>query len=236
MTQSPNKLAPHLNMHRPTKIRTGCPNIPGPVHVKDGSADERPCLNARQMRERLSRTNLHPGGAIPSRARELGRRYRVDSDELMQGAIARSLGQRTRRPDLPVELFLAQLMRSVGSSIARARERARDREDNFLYSVAAQSAGSRVGLSADELLRLNAEQVYFSALLDELGGGDELLVKMIDGIGMGMRGTALTNYLNIDQASLASRRRTLKRRAQAIVQREELVWKSGTRTAGDYDA
>lgn len=236
MTQANSNLASHPNMHRPENIRTGRPNISGPVHVDDEGGKERPCLNVDQMRERLSSTNFRPGGGVLSKAHELGRRYHVDSDELLQGAVARSLGQRTRRPDLPVEVFLAQVMRSVGSSMARARARARERKDDFLYSVVAQSAGSRVGLSADELLRLDAEQGYFSALLDELADGDELLAKLIDGIDLGVRGADLAEYLNIDQASLASRRRTLKRRAQAIVRREALPWAHVTATQGGCDA
>lgn len=236
MTQANNNSASHLNMHRPENVQTGRPNFSGLVHVGDEGADERPSLTVHQMRERLCGTNLRAGGSVPSMAHELGRRYRVDSDDLLQGAIARSLGRRTRRPDIPVEVYLAQVMRSVGSSIARARARAREREDDFLHSVVAQSAGSRVGLGADELLRLNAEQSYFSALLDELASGDERLAKLIDGIDLGLRGVGLAEYLNIDQASLASRRRTLKRRAHAIVRREELLWAPVTATEGGHDA
>jgi|GEM_PF-5827675 len=236
MTRAKDNSASHLNMHRPENIRTGRLNFFVPVHIEVEGGKERPCLSVDQMRERLLSTNLHPGGAVPFKAYELGRRYRVDSDDLLQGAIARSLGRRTRRPDLPVELYLAQVMRSVGSSVARARARALEREDDFRHLVVAQSAGSRVGLGADELLRLDAEQSYFSALLDELADGDELLAKLIDGIDLGLRGAGLADYLNIDQASLASRRRTLKRRAQVILRREELLRAPASATEGGPDA
>lgn len=236
MIQADSVFSSQPNMHRSGKIRTPCPNLNAVVHVEDEGAKERPCLSVNQMRGRLYDTDLHPGGAVPSAATELGRRYRVDSEELLQGAVVRALGERTRRPDLPPELFLAQIMRSVGSSIARARLRARDREEDFRYSLASQCGRSRVGLPADKLMQLEAEQYYYSGLLDEVADGDALLERMIDGIGFGLRGAELADFLEISQADLASRRRTLKRRAQTIAHREELLPENETLIEGGDNA
>ena len=236
MIQADSVFSSQPNMHRSGKIRTPCPNSNAVVHVEDGGAKEQPCLSVDQMRDRLYNTDLRPGGVVSSAANELGQRYRVDSDELLQGAVVRALGQQTRRPDLPPEVFLAQIMRSVGSSIARARLRARDREEEFRYSLASQCGRSRVGLGADDLLQLEAEQQHYSELLEEAADGDALLEKLIDGIGFGLRGADLAEFLEINQADLASRRRTLKRRAQTIAHREKLLPDNGTAFEGGYDA
>lgn len=236
MIQADSVFSSHPNMHRSGKIRTPCPNMSAAVHVEDEGAKEWPRLTVDQMRGRLYLTDLRPGGAVPSAANELGRRYRVDSDELLQGAVVRALGQRTRRPDLPAEMFLAQIMRSVGSSIARARLRARHREEDFRYSLTSQCGRTRVGLSADEFLQLDAEQHYYSGLLDEVANGDELLERLIDGIGFGMRGADLAEFLKISQPDLASHRRTLKRRAQTIAHREKLLPENGTAVEGGENA
>jgi len=214
-------VASRPNMHRSEKIRTPCPNWPASVHVQDGGIEERPNLSVDEIRRRLHATDLHAGGASPNNAKELGRRYRVDSDDLLQGAIVRSLCKRTCRPDLPVELFLTQIMRSVGSSVARARVRAQERRGDFEYLLGSQIAAQPV-LGAEERLRLEAERRRYAGLLDEIAGGDELLTALIDGIGQGLCGSALAEFLDIDQAGLAAPRRTLKRRAQAIARRERL--------------
>lgn len=236
MTQADSVFSSRPNMHRSEKFRTERPNSGRPVHVVDVEPEARQHLNVDQMRGRLSSTNLHPGGTVPAKAIELGRRYRVDSDDLLQGAVVRSLGQRTVRPEMPAELFLTQLMRSVGSSIARARSRAREREDDFKYSMRVQSVATRVGLRADDLLQLEADQLYYSGLLDEAAGGDELLAKLIDGIGHGLRGAALAAFMEISQADLASPRRALKRRAQVIARREALFTESVTEAQGGKHA
>lgn len=206
-------------MHRSAKTRTSCPNKPGSVHVKDGGAEERPTLTIDQMRDRLCATNLHPGGTVPRKAYELGRRYGVDSDDLMQAAVVRSLGKKTIRPDLPPDLYLAQVMRSIGSGVARARLRARERREGFEYTLGAQIAGSHLALGTEERLRFEAEQIFYAALLEELADGDERVVKLIDGIGQDLRGSRLAEFVGIKKEQLATLRRTLKRRSQVIAMR-----------------
>lgn len=223
MKQEHKTPTPHPNMHRYEKTRTSCPNKPRPVHVKDGGSKERPLLTVDQMRDRLYATNLHPGGTVPMKAYELGRRYGLDSDDLMQAAVVRSLGTKTIRPDLPPELYLAQVMRSIGSGVARARLRARERREGFEYTLGAQIVGWHFALGTEERLRFEAEQIFYAALLEELAGGDERVVKLIDGIGQDLRGSRLAEFVGITHEELATLRRTLKRRSQAVAKRECLI-------------
>ena len=214
---------PHPYMHQSEKIRTSCPNL-GTAEQVENEATPSVSLKTRTMRRRLTKVDFRPGSTMSSCADALGRIYRVDPGDLIQTAVARSLSPKTQRPDIPVEAFLINVMRSIGSSVARGRARSRERGVSIPIDLVREQIAAPKSLgTAFEMINIEADRHRFANLLNEAAGDEDILVGLIDGIGMKLCGAKLAERLGIEQRELATLRRRLKRRAQAIAIREGLI-------------
>ncbi len=64
------------------------------------------------------------------------------------------------------------------------------------------------------------ERRYFADLIEELHGGDPVMAKLVDAVGMNLRGRRIQQELGLGVTELASIRRRLKRRAFHLMVRE----------------
>ncbi len=210
-------------MHRSEKIRTCCPNLGAAVQLED-EATHSVSLKSRTMRRRLQRVDFRAGSTMSTCAEALSRVYGVDPGDLIQTAVARSLSPKTQRPDIPVEAFLINVMRSIGSSVARARARSRERGVSIPIDLVKEQIAAPKSLgTAYEMINIETDRHRFANLLDEAAGEEIVLVRLIDGIGMKLCGAKLAEQIGIEQCGLATLRRRLKRRAHAIAIREGLI-------------
>jgi len=114
-------------------------------------------------------------------------------------------------------------MRSIGSGIAEARRRADERASaSQVERVHEQLPRAGSILDPARTIERQREHEYFQGLIDELAGGDQKMIGLIDGIGKGERGLKLARTNKIDQRELATLLRKLKRRATNVAHREGL--------------
>ncbi|WP_188644039.1 hypothetical protein [Tsuneonella deserti] len=147
----------------------------------------------------------------------------IDAAELLHIAICRAAKPGAARPDIDLVPYLTMLMRSIVSGIAKARRRAAEYGVAVpLQYVSEQVPSCRSILDPVREIQRDQERNYFESLLGELHGGDPLMVKLVDAIGMNMRGTRIEKELELDTTELASLRRRLKRNAFKLAAREGL--------------
>ena len=83
-------------------------------------------------------------------------------------------------------------MRGVGSSIARARARSREPGVSIPIDLAREQIAEPKSIgTAYQMINLEADRRRFANLLDEAAGAENILVRLIDGIGMKLCGAKL---------------------------------------------
>lgn len=215
---STNTQSIHSSLHRGVCIRTSCPSSHPPVYGRD-DARGRTQLDVPRFVRRLHRLNVRPGSPIMRNASDIARSLDMIPEELLHLAIERALRPKTSRPNIKLIPFLTMLMRSIASSIQRARARARARGNTIpLDYVAKQVPDTRTIVDPAQTLDRRDERAFYECLLGQVTGDDLLLERLVDQIGFGHRGEAIQRNLDIGIRNLASLRRRLKRRARAIVQ------------------
>lgn len=210
----------HSNIHQPQETRTLCPKVPGAVYAEvDGRL--RLQLDVSRLRMRLQRLNVRPGSRILQQASALAAGLRLDPWDLLNLAVERALRPKTSRPNMKLVPYLTMLMWSIASSIHRARARAAAHGVTIPFDfVDEQVPDTRSIVDPVQTIIRRDEQAYYELLLGSVAGGDPLLGQLVDEIGLGQRGSVIEGRLGISTLELASLRRRLKRRAQAIALRE----------------
>ena len=152
-------------------------------------------------------------------AGEMARPLDMIPQELLHLAIERAVRPNTSRPNIKLVPYLTMLMRSIASSIHRARARARERGVSMPFDyVAEQVPASRSIVDPARTIIGRDDRAFYERILGQVIGGDPLLERLVDQIGFGHRGEVIERQLGIDTGELATLRRRLKRRAYAVVQ------------------
>jgi hypothetical protein len=172
-------------------------------------------LTRAEVEEELKRLDL-------ARLVTVARRYTndlpIDEEDLLSEAACRTLTTRKCREGLTFNMFFSGVMRSIASGARKARDR---RNDEFVHlpAVDASERMALVGLvvqSPEQELEIERERQLYADILDQLAAMGPMQAKLIDGIGLGMRGKMLASYLDITQGDLATLRRALKRNVQRM--------------------
>lgn len=220
----------HSSLHRGMRIRTSCPSSHPPVYGRD-DARGRTQLDVPRFVRRLHRLNVRPGSPIMRNAAAFAGALDMIPEELLHLAIERALRPSTSRPNIKLIPYITMLMRSIASSIHRARARARERGHTIpLDYVAEQVPDTRTIVDPAQTLDRRDERAFYERLLGQVTGSDPMLERLVDQIDFGHRGEEIQRSLGIGTRDLASLRRRLKRRARAIVQEAGLVPLDGNST------
>ena len=223
MLNAQTRSANHPQVQRRCRTQTACPNADGSAHVKDERPTPRPQISLCTFRRRLPKLGLRLNAPVLQQAQQLAGRFGVDPVELLHMAICRAAKPEASRPDIDLLPYLTMLMRSIGSGIAKARRRAAERGSVVpLDYVHEQVPSLRSIMDPVSTIERAREQRHFAELIEELHGGDPVLAKLVDAIGMNLRGGRIQKELGLGLTELASIRRRLKRRAVHLMAREGL--------------
>lgn len=214
---------PHSSLHRPQQTRTPCPKNHASVYDRLGRGTPVQ-LDVARLIKRLGRLDTRPSSAIVQNASRLAAPLSLDPYELLHRAIDRALRPKASRPNIRLVPYLTMLMRSIASSIHRARARASERGRTLpLNCVAEQVPSTRGIVDPATTIIPRDERAYYERLLGQVTGGDPMLEQLVDQIGFGHRGDMIVQQMGIDPLQLATLRRRLKRRAYAVVQESRLM-------------
>ncbi len=175
-------------------------------------------LTTEEVRAELAR--IRPGAADPLNEAVAGHaaRSREDPRELLNEAIQRALTTRAIPADVPFDKVLAEIARSVASSINISRHRTRKHVVDLPIEeiVDLLPAGGYVVTAPDEIIERERIRQLCADAIERLARDDGRREALIDAIGQGMRGDELTATLGIGKRDLASMRKALKREIQRI--------------------
>lgn len=185
-----------------------------PFTLKDGYR----ALSRAEVETELLKINMAPHTDIVRRADQLADDYPGDGHDLLQEAITRALASRSCREGVTGEKFIAGIMRSIASTARRARDRRKENSVSLPVDVLAEkmALGGYTVLPADEVIETERVRRICENVLDTLADMSPQQAALIEGIGLGHRGRALANYLDISLEELATVRRALKRNAQRL--------------------
>ncbi|MFZ5701377.1 MAG: hypothetical protein ACOY4P_08495 [Pseudomonadota bacterium] len=142
----------------------------------------------------------------------------ADADDVLHDAIVRALkyGSGGQKP----ANRLVACVSSITSTAARSRARAA--ANGFAGSADADNQPDpvwhRAFLPPDRELARTLRQEIVASILTTVVDGDPVLASLVDGALDGLRGAELANLLGLSQRELATCRRRLKRRVQALCQ------------------
>lgn len=177
-------------------------------------------LTKNQVRAELAK--IRPGLADSLNQAVAGHaaRCREDPHDLFNEAVQRALSTRAIPADVPFETVLAEIARSIASSINIGRHRARQ----FVVDLPIEEivdlipAGGYVVTAPDEIIEQERVRELCIDALARLSRDDPKIEALVDGIGQGLRGDELMNELGISRRELATIRKALKRSVKRIWQ------------------
>ncbi len=214
------KSIPSLNLHRNDKIRTSCPNPQDAAH--NNVTDDAPVQSVAQkaVLDELERLFRSPSG-LRKTARSYAWRRGCDAEDLLSEAILHALEKGTWHGG--VANRLDGILSSKSYSLNRARSRQSksggtatsfDDAPSGIYT----SATSPRTLTPHQVVLRDAQRRACTDAIEAIVSGDQLLDRLVDGLGQGMSGAALQKLLCIDAVGLGSLRKKLKRRAINVLQ------------------
>ena len=131
--------------------------------------------------------------------------------DLLQEAILRMLqGSRRKRPDLPIVVFLAGVMRSIRSEHWRRAQREAE-------AHAWLATGSEPSIEPEE--RFAAAQAL--AMIDRLFAHDPRALQIIAGLGEGLTAERIREVYSMSKTDYDSTRKRMRR----VLLREGLAWR-----------
>lgn len=171
-------------------------------------------LTQDDVRTELSALDLSPSGSVGNLSAMYARRINGEGGDLLHDAVHKALSSRRCPEEVPVEQFLAGIMRSATSTIRRSRERRRDQYDYLPLDYATErlALGGCTTKSADELIEIERVQTLCAEVIDKLADGSAEQALLIDGIALELRGRELADHLGVSLRDLATLRKALKRR------------------------
>lgn len=185
------------------------------MHVRDAS---HPSLSAAQFALRLRQASVRPGSKLMEAAAEFATTLGMAANELLHEAIFRLLAPKASRPDLAIEALLLMKMRSIASSMWRAKRRARESGEGLVPwdFVREQVPSTASYADPHRTLITRADRERFERILGSLADGDPKVAQLIDGVGFGLCGKKLCRLMGVSPPELATIRRRLKRRIQSV--------------------
>ncbi|RKE45880.1 MULTISPECIES: hypothetical protein [unclassified Sphingomonas] len=175
-------------------------------------------LSRAEVETVIGRLDLKPHATIGRTADHLAGDYAGEGRDLLHDAVTRALTSRSCREGITGEQFLAGIMRSIASTARRSRERRAEDPVSIPVEVLAEqmAIGGYTVQSADDIIETERVRRICADVLDRLAAASATQAKLIDGIGLGLRGQALADHLAISLDDLATVRRALKRHAQRL--------------------
>lgn len=175
-------------------------------------------LTRDEVRAELGRLDLSATGEVGNLSALYARRINGEGGDLLHDAVRKALSSRRCPADVPVDQFLAGIMRSATSTTLRSRERRRDQHDYLPLDDAVErlAVGGYVTKSAHELIEIDRVQKLCEEVIDRLPDGSAEKATLIDGIGFEFRGRQLADHLGVSLPELATLRKALKRRILRI--------------------
>lgn len=202
-----------LNIPADDSIRTSCPKGGAPLYVQGVGQ-----LTPAQLVTRWTKADWSASGQLMRNAVKECRGTDLGARELLHRALDRALRPRISRPDVPTVSYLTMLMKSIGSGIRQAQAAAERKGKTVPFDyVDEQVPDTRCLLDPHATIVRRDERLFYASVLDQVAGGNTALEALIDQIGFGHRGDRIETELSIDSRSLATLRRRLKRRAQAMM-------------------
>lgn len=175
-------------------------------------------LTTDQVRAELARIRPGAPGALKEAIDGHAARSREDPRELLNEAIQRALTTRAIPADVPFDKVLAEIARSIASSINVGRHRTRRHVVDLPIEeiVDLLPAGGYVVTAPDDIIERERVRQVCADAIDRLARDDVTRRALIDAIGMGMRGEDLAASLGVSKRDLASMRKALKREIQRV--------------------
>ena len=192
------------NGKKSKKSKSACPNSGNAAHTSTNNAT-RSYLTQQQVRAAIAAIDFRANSKLRRMARIRAFTAGIDAEDILQEAILRTLTSRSCPAGLKMEYFLMAVMRSIASAIIARRKRDEARYCNELDLMVSP-------LAPDEACEIAERANAWREAFDKVVGGSAQIEKVVDGIGQGMCGRALADFVSTDQAQLASLRRTIKRR------------------------
>ena len=186
------------------KLTSACPNSGSGAHKSSNTAAGSH-LTKTQVRAALAAIDTRANSKLMRVAHYRALTAGIDAEDILQEAILRTLTSRSCPAGLKMEYFLMAVMRSIASAIIARRKRDEARYCNELDLMVSP-------LAPDEACEIAERANAWREAFDKVVGGSAQIEKVVDGIGQGMCGRALADFVSTDQAQLASLRRTIKRR------------------------
>lgn len=184
-----------------------------PFTPKDGFRE----LAPGEVLAGLHHVDFDNASTIVRRANAYAGDYFGDGRDLLHDAVTRAVVSRSCREGIPIEAFLAGVMRSLASTARRSRERREEQRAMPIDWLAGRSIdGALVTQSADELIEIERIRQICAEVIDLLSAESDQQAALIDGIGLDFRGRALADYVGISPEELATARRKLKRHAERL--------------------
>jgi hypothetical protein len=175
-------------------------------------------LTTEEVRAELAR--IRPGAADPLNEAVAGHaaRSREDPRELLNEAIQRALTTRAIPADVPFDKVLAEIARSVASSINISRHRTRQHVVDLPIEeiVDLLPAGGYVVTAPDDIIEQERIRDLCIDALTRLAQDDPKIEALLDGIGQRLRGDELMRAVGISKRELATMRKALKRSVKRI--------------------
>lgn len=193
-----------------------------PFEPKDGFR----ALSRAEVETVVGQLDLKPRATIVRTANHLAGDYAGEGRDLLHDAITRALTSRSCREGITGEQFIAGIMRSIASTARRSRERRAEDPVSIPVEVLAEqmAVGGYTVPSADYIIETERVRRICADVLDRLASTSATQARLIDGIGLGLRGQKLADHLAISLEDLATVRRALKRHAQRLwLQVESIV-------------
>ena len=175
-------------------------------------------LTTDEVRAELARIRPGAPGALKEAIDGHAARSREDPRELLNEAIQRALTTRAIPADVPFDKVLAEIARSIASSINVGRHRTRRHVVDLPIEeiVDLLPAGGYVVAAPDEIIERERVRQICADAIERLARDDVTRRALIDAIGMGLRGEDLAASLGVSKRDLASIRKALKREIQRV--------------------
>ena len=184
----------------------------------DYSYKQERALTTDEVRAELARIRPGAADALNDAVAGHAARSREDPRELLNEAVHRALTTRAIPADVPFDTVLAEIARSIASSINISRHRARQHIVDLPIEEILDllPAGGYVVTAPDEIIEQERIRDLCIDALARLSQDNPKIEALVDGIGQGLRGDELMRAVGISKRELATMRKALKRSVKRI--------------------
>jgi hypothetical protein len=175
-------------------------------------------LTKDEARAELARIRPDAADALNDAVPGHAARCRQDPRELLNEAVHRALSTRAIPVDIPFDTVLAEIARSIASSINISRHRAGQhvvaRPIDEIVDLL--PAGGYAVMAPDEIIEQERIRDLCIDALARIAQDNPKIEALLDGIGQGLRGEELMRAVGISKGELATIHKALKRSVKRI--------------------